>query len=69
MDNKKNAHVYYIRVAELHPGAMSDPAALLPLLTNVVAALDAAPRVAEKACLVVRNMAEHRSEVWEGNTE
>jgi len=34
----------------------------------VMSALDAVPRVAEKACLVVRNMAENRPEVtgWGG---
>ena len=35
------------------PSALRDPAQLMPLLTNVMAALDAPPSVARQSCLVV----------------
>jgi len=53
------------RVAEFAPTAITEQA-VMPLLTNLMAALDDSPRVAARACFVVHNMAENQDDIAGG---
>lgn len=55
------------RIAQFHPGALADlNTQIVPVLQNIMVAMDGCPKVASSCCAVIHHIAENRAEMANG---